>query len=210
MIALKVASVSCVTQYGDGCPEEVARSFDVLKTRPIIYLDATRSFEKIKSQYGQVQQIKVRKDFPDKVQVTVFFTKPAIALTILPGTVSHWYLVDLQGQLVGQSDNPINLPKLELTPDQWKFTDHKLSSEVTLKSIKLLFLLQKNFPQLQGKLSSSGDLTMQLDNITVIFSVLKDPANSVATLQLALRDPTIQKNPPKSIDLRFQNPVLSY
>lgn len=210
LLSFKINKVICRTQYGNSCPEDVTNFLQTLGGTPIIYI-GNRVVGDLKKQNTQIQSIKVRKIFPDTVQTTVYLAKPTVALTAIDSNQSAaWYLVDDNFQLVGQSSNPVDLPKLVLGYDHWVFSGHKLTDEVAAKSIPFVVLLNRNFPPVSASISKTDDLTTTISGINVIFSAQKDPAISVATLQLALRDPTIQKNPPKSIDLRFVNPVLAY
>ena len=177
----------------------------------MIFLPDQSLQELVKNRFPQVQSIKFKKQFFHTINAVIFFSKPVIAISsVQQPNGSVWYLLDAQYGLVGQTNTPSMLPRLEVPPSQWQFIDHVYIASAGTKAVTLLRYLSVNYPQITGQLSLSFDLRVTIGHTLVIFSTDKDPAVSVATLQLALRDPTIQKSPPAIIDLRFQNPVLSY
>lgn len=210
LLSWKIKTVSCSTQYGNSCPEELMSSLNNLKGSSIVFI-GDKFIQTIKSQYRQVHSIKVEKHFPDSVKVTVFLSKPIAAITIFSDPFPElWYLIDADNYLVGQTSAPGNIPRLIIRADHWQFKNHQVSDKAVIKTLPYLTFLSRSYSPLMGFLTQTNDLKVTLAGIEILFSLDKDASISVATLQLALRDPTIQKNPPKSIDLRFESPVLFY
>jgi hypothetical protein len=208
---LVVKEISCSTQYGDSCPSDLVVALQPLIQKPILFVGKSDAYKLIKDTFPQIRSIRVVKSFPGQIKVTAVVSKPALAVTpdgSPPDT--GWYLIDQNGYLVGQIPTPEDITKLYLPASQWNFVEHRLVSAVAIKSIPLIMLLGKKFPTMTAHSIEPEDLRVSTSGMELYFSLKLDPAISVATLQLALSEPTIQKNPPKSIDLRFKNPILAY
>lgn len=211
LVSLKVEEVVCLVGGEGVCPDEVKSALYALKGKPMLFLGWRDLVSPVQDRFSFIRSVEVRARFPKTAEVVIRMSKPVVAIINERGpTDSAWYLIDSQGILVEQSIPSPSLPRLRLPESEWRFANHKLNSVSGNKALPILFLLGAKYSGVEAQLNADGDLEARLAGLRVLFSLEKDPSISVATLQLALNEPTILENRPKLIDLRFQNTVLSY
>jgi cell division septal protein FtsQ len=200
-----VTSVSC-TLAKQNCPTEIRQQLDQLLQKPIFVINA-QYIQKILAQFPNVTVIAVGKQFSRLVTVRLAENPPAAAVS-LPAHNS-WYLVTAQGGVVGEASEPGDLPRLTVNNEDWLLRDRTFTSDLVKQGLRLTIYMSKKYPQVTAELLKPADLAVYIDGQKILFSLIKDPVVSLATLQLVLSDLTIQTRRPTVIDLRFQNPIIA-
>lgn len=199
---------SCKTQYGPTCDSKdqellkkyVGSNFFTLNTESIEN-DLKTSFIN--------ERISVQKVIPAKLSAFIVKRKPIVAAKMGSIETSGYFLVDKEGQV------------LSFVPDSglgiliYKQEEHNLivgsyANDKFKKATGILYKSTRTFGTKEALLEGNVLRIVLPENIVVTFSLDRDPSVQGAALQLILTRAKVDGKLPKTIDLRYKNPVLKY
>ncbi len=155
------------------------------------------------ARYGQLEDVSIRKIFPDTIEISIRLRKPVAALVQSDAVT----LIDKNGYIVGFSRQS-DLPQIRYASGSQVFQTH------TDPVLRYVLDFIGKFPQTEYKyfiqIESENRIYVSIDDIRVVMSRDRDPGQTASTLQTILRGVRMKGNAPKQIDLRFSKPVLSY
>lgn len=200
---------SCKTQYGRTCDEkdqELLKKYvgsNFFTTNPsAIENDLDTNFIN--------ERVSVQKVIPARINAFIIKRKPIVAAKVVGKESSLGYFsIDKEGHVLSfVSDSSLGILK-------FKQEEHKLvvGSKTNDKFKQAAGILYQNLRTFGAKsaLVEGNNLKVELpENIIVNYSLDKDPSLLGASLQLILIRSRIDGKLPKTIDLRYKNPILTY
>lgn len=198
-----ITNIKCTTQYSL-CSDQDQLILKTFKGENLIFLNSSDVESKITKSFAN-RKIVVQKVFPGTLTVFLERRKPVVAVKPDQGQ----FLVDNDGVVVEYAQASA-LPTVILTSNKSPLVVGESVDENTLQAIKIMELVYKSQNINQGSLQDEElDITLQ-NGILVKFPLDRDPKALVGALQLITARIRIDGKVPKSIDLRYSNPVLSY
>lgn len=200
---VKVQDISCSTQYGP-CSFEEEEKLDEFLGENIFTLSASQVKERFREDFT-IRQVLVEKRFPGRLRVVLEKRKPLVALRPESLTQDGVFLVDRDG-VISDFARQSPLPHLTAAGD---FVVGKKVDDKFLQAVTLLSLTFKTQQSTLGEVK--GDfMKVEVGETEVRYPLERDPKVSVGALQLIMTRSRIDGKLPKTIDLRYSNPVLTY
>ncbi len=200
-----VNTINCKTQYSL-CSDTDQKLLDSFKGQNLIFLKTHDVEAKITQSFAN-RKIVVQKSFPGTLSVFLERRKPYVAIRVADSP-DGVFLVDNEGVIVEYSKTS-SLPAI-ITSEKSPLVVGESVDSNTLQAIKIMQLVYKSQKATEGLLHDA-QLDIKLsDGALAIFPLDRDPQVSVGALQLITARIRIDGKVPKSIDLRYSNPVLSY
>lgn len=187
--------------------------------------------EKIKQKYFCIKSIELKKDFPNKIKVSISPRQALVNLKSLKLEASNSgvasssgltrdrlldfsrlesdtsFLIDNEGMVFSQKDDP-SIPTLFLSN-----TNLSLGQQLGVSLVSNSISILKGLRVLNVSISVAK---IQNDNLAVnsdpklIFSLSKDVDLQLASLQLILEEAKMEDIAMEFVDLRFDNPIVKY
>ncbi len=205
----------------------------------ILKIDAKATQDLIKNKYKCVAGLRVEKNLPNGLNVSVVGRVPAAVLVIEASKSPMLDLKDLELSASTQAallnfDKPIDNSELKYFVDAggFIFSDRLegveapefITSDISLKlyknydtrrltnSLELVNQLKElGIEPALLRLAGSGDLLIKTaDGKQLVFSLSREVEIQIASLQLILQKNKIESSEVKTIDLRFNKPVVIY
>lgn len=201
--AVWVTSISCSTQYGP-CSGEEEEKLQEFLGKNIFTLSGGEVKERFLGDFT-IRQVLVEKRFPANLRVVLEKRKPLVALRSKSLAQDGVFLVDRDGVIL---DFVEQSPLPHLT-DGGNFV---VGGNVDDKFLQAVTLLSLTFKAQQSTLGEVQDdfMTVKVGETEVRYSLERDPKVSVGALQLIMTRSRIDGKLPKTADLRYSNPVLTY
>lgn len=202
-----IDEVRCKTQYGPCSPgdENIASN---MKDKNLFLLSASETIEDLKQSFIN-KSVLVQKVFPKTVEIFIEKRKPVVALMQEEVGNRGFFLIDKDGVVVGFTKDS----QLPLIVVEYKEEDLSVGGTVREKIKKaadILYLLYNAQSATQVQLKEDFLIADLPEGSQVYFPLDKEPQSLVGALQLIIARSRIEGNLPKSIDLRYSNPVLKY
>ncbi|MBI4035297.1 MAG: hypothetical protein HY381_02770 [Candidatus Chisholmbacteria bacterium] len=196
--ALRLRRIFCQVDTNP-CPTSVLSQLQQLQGRSVLFLN-TANITKSLLDIPDYKAATATVNFPSTLRVTIAPRTPAAQ--VITASDSARLLVDDEGIILSPAATPANLPVIFAST---------LDSESLVYSIKLAQLLTTNFLSYQQiTIVSPQTLEVVLSSgVRVRFTSLKDASSQLRSLQLILRQATIDPIP-QLIDVRFDKPVISH
>lgn len=196
---LRVRQIFCQVAT-DPCPAPVWAELNQLENRPLLLLNINTLKTKLASLYPTASTVAVTRLLPRAMRIEISLRLPAAQIKSAP-TSADVIVVDDQGvtlTALPSADLPILITSLPRSP-------------LTLAAIKLARLLKDSylpFVYLSVNADQSFIEAYLPSGQRIRFSSQKDSFAQVRSLQLILRQATINQSLP-IIDLRFDRPILT-
>jgi len=202
---------SCSNQFGP-CSEAVLNLLNDANTGNLNLLKAKQNVENVLESEVLIKSFATQYKFPDVLEVFVFERKSAYAL--MSGNESI-LLIDKEGYVISITDET-GLPNLKdetLTLDVGEKVDDQ-----RLFALEVYLVTYSNY-QIEEANLYSDRLVIELDtNLTVIFPLEGSRDVLLGSLRLILAElnnenintDAAERGRIRTIDLRFENPVLKY
>lgn len=148
--------------------------------------------------YAEVKDIKLGRKFPKTLVVEIQLNRP---MGIVNG-----YLVDEDGKVISVATNSA-LPKFtveeQVLPGK-TLSKNQFNALMALNAVTNIF--SENIPaSLSGQI-----LRLSIGQTEVILDVNSLPKSYTSSLQLIFTRSKIDGNAPKTVDMRFNNPIIVY
>lgn len=196
---LRIRQIFCQVAT-DPCPAPVWTELNQLENRPLVLLNINTLKTKLASLYPTASTVAVTRLLPRALRIEISLRFPAAQIKSAPASADV-IVVDDQGITLTSSPSA-DLPLL---------ITHLPRSPLTLAAIKLARLLQDSylpFAYLSVNTDQSFIEAYLPSGQRIRFSSQKDLSTQVRSLQLILRQATINPSLP-IIDLRFDRPILT-
>jgi hypothetical protein len=200
-----INSIECKTQYSP-CSDMDQKVLEDFKGKNLIFLKDSEVDLKVTKSFAN-RKIVVQKIFPGTLSVFVERRKPQVGIRSQTSQ-DGIFLADGDGIIV-EFAKTTSLPIITTNSTQ-PFVVGESTDQNTLQAIKIMQLVYKSQKTTEGNLHDD-QLDVRLQNgILAIFPLDRDPQVVVGALQLITARIRIDGKVPKSIDLRYSNPVLQY
>lgn len=201
-------SFSCKSQFGP-CSRQEEEKIEAFLGQNIIFLNTSQ----VKGAFRQdfmIRDVFVQKVIPNKLSVFLEKRKPIVAVTVADSGQNGVFLVSREGVVLEFVENSA-LPQLQVKQGVHLVVGEKVSEEI-VSACKILYLTYRLNPEgtrIRAEVSDK-ELLIGLQDSIVRYPLDKDPQVLVGALQLILVRSRIDGKLPKSIDLRYSNPVLVF
>ena len=199
----EIDNIKCKTQFGP-CGEKDEERLAEFEGESFFSLSEDAVGDELKKDFRN-RRVFTEKVFPNTLVVVVEKRKPIIALEEKEG----FFLLDQDGTIIDfGKDSP--LPKMSINNGPDSLVVGEKVGEEEKKAADILYLTSKSQKVLDSQMADRT-LTLELENEVIAYYPLdQDPQVLVGALQLIIARSRIEGRFPKSIDLRYSNPVLKY
>lgn len=205
---LKVKKIDCKTQYGP-CNEEETGQLSTFLNQNFLFLQTPEISTAFRKDF-RIRKVYVQRIFPSQLIVFLEKRKPLVALRMEGMPEKEEFLLDKEGMVVGLSESSA-LPLLE-TGERKDIVVGERADPSLVDASKLLYLTYRlglTSDRLVGSLER-GLFTISIGDTQIFYPLERNPKISAGALQLIWTKSRIDGKLPKSIDLRYSNPVLIY
>lgn len=202
-----IEKIDCKTQYGP-CSERDIETLETFQGKNLFLLPQTDVRKSLGENFLN-RQVSMQKIFPNRLEIVIEKRKPAVALVQSPIAEMGFFLLDQDGVVVEVAKETI-LPVLTLPVRDENMELGKEVGQEIKKAAKILSLVYGLRKTKETRLESNFLYVKDLDGIEIFFPLNQDPEVSVGALQLIITRSRIEGSLPKTIDLRYSNPVLKY
>lgn len=204
---LKVKSVSCKTQYGH-CDLNDEKVLSKIQGQNLFFADIGNLKTELAQNFRN-RNIFIQRVFPNRVSVFLEKRKSQVAFKLADSQTPGFFVVDEDGVVLGKvADTP--LPTITLNSQGDTLVVGERLTERAKNAANLVYTTFRSQGKADGLLED-GFISVSIANdITVYYPLDGDPSVLVGALQLILNRSKIDNQLPKSIDLRYSNPVLRY
>lgn len=201
-----VKQITCEIN-GTSCPGEIWTDLMSLALgKNIFSFPAENISLQIKNNYQQIDEIKIRKKLPSRVDFELTRRRPQVAIS-----GEKFHLVDEQGVVIEKSDAPGDYPLIFISSEVNLPIGEKFSQKEILKTIEIIVDLKLRLiePKLAKIVSPSYVDIWLKDDTRIIISLKKEVVPQLDSLQLIYKRAKIEGNKLKQIDLRFDKPIIT-
>jgi hypothetical protein len=193
----RIRQISCSTQYA-ACPSYYVDRLNFLLGKSLVFLPKRNSVTLALASYAEVKDIKLGRKLPKTLVVEIQLNRP---MGIVNG-----YLVDEDGKIISVATTSA-LPKFtvdeQILPGK-TLNKNQLNALIALNAAANIF--SENIPaSLSGQI-----LRFAIGQTEVILDVNSLPKSFTSSLQLIFTRSKIDGNAPKTVDMRFNNPIIVY
>lgn len=204
---LKIKEVVCKNQYGP-CEEKDNVAASVFKGANFFLLSESKVRQTLLQNFSN-REVVVQRIFPNRLEIVVEARKPLVAIAEESLAARGSFLVDQDGVVVEFiKDN--TLPLLVIKNSGVELAVGTVVGDDLTRASEVLYLLYRAQGAKKAVLQDNFLQVYLPEEIEVYFPIDKDPKTLVGALQLILARSRIGGELPKSIDLRYSNPVLKY
>lgn len=204
-MVVRVQAIECKTQYGP-CTLDEERSLGEFLDQDFLLLDTTLIQKRVLERDFKNKRILVEKVFPNKLVVVLEKRKPIVVLDT--PQAQGVFFVDKEGMVIGSAESS-TLPLL-LVDTGKNFVVGEPVLEEVINASKILYLVYTSQGTKQGVLANQV-LAVTLSGGTLVsFLAEAEPEAKVGALQLITSRSRMDGKLPKTIDLRYSKPVLTY
>lgn len=190
----EIKSLRCFTQYGP-CQNYEEKFSKFLGKN--IFLLKDEDLKSVLRSEKQIKSFSIKKRIPGTLVINLVVRKARV----LGNSGDKSFLLDTEGEVIGEAQNSSLLPKLSMRSDA-------LHSDIVW-AVKVLSLLNQIGFFSNGVLSAN-DLDVKIGELEVKMPKNKDPVILAGSLQFMLKRFTMEGRIPVKIDLRFKNPIVKF
>lgn len=183
--------------------------FEELRGKNIFLANTTKLAEKIESQILTIEEVRIKKQLPNKIKIEII---PRVGVAVLTTDDKIWFLIDKNGFIFKKTfTKPEGLVIINTFSLETSFyLGQKINDQWLVKTLLLIKSLDKNFVSFKKIVVLSRDnISLFLHEAVIAsFSAQKNISQQVDSLQFILRQSKIEGKLPAYIDLRFTKPVI--
>lgn len=201
-----IDKVVCKTQYGP-CGEEDEERASLARGENLFLTSPQKIKNSLKNNFSN-KEISIQKIFPRTIEIIIEKRKAVIGVTSKNLSDRGVFLLDRDGvvlELTGET----SLPVVVLDQDRGLVVGGEVGKDVK-KAAAIMTLVYAAEKAKKAELNSDSLILFLQDERNVYFPLDKDPEILVGALQLIIARSKIEGRLPKSIDLRYSNPVIKY
>jgi hypothetical protein len=171
----------------------------------LLFFPVDQISKELLDDYPLAGSVNIRKKYPDTIVIIASVRTPFV----IAGTGDETYILDDEGVVLTQYPSGIDLPVISLAmpplPPGKRVTDEAILSSISF--IRLLMPTMRVF-RISGEDATS--LRAQTDTMSIVFSRNADIPLILRTLQQVITGFRIKGSLPKTVDLRFNKPVVTF
>jgi len=199
-----IKKVECYTQFGN-CPDTYLSKLDNLIHQPIFSSDTRKITSSLLSSFSEIDKFDIYRRIPSVLVISVRLKSPiGVVSSKVLGAKS--LMIDDSGKAYLSIENS-SLPALIISDPIIEGDTLPALQTAALKIITKVSLMTEKrvYGQLQNNM-----LNIKLGNDTEIIIDVTNSANWESSLHLLLSRSKITGNTMRKIDLRFNNPIITY
>lgn len=202
---LTVNKIECRQDSGD-CSADVLAELDKYRGQKIIFLKLSQIEDKISRADNFISQARITIKLPRTIVANLNLRSASAQIGVSP-EISEVLLLDKQNMVIGKSNVLAELPVV-YSVDAGNLS---IGSVVDTRVFKALVIASnlKSISELGNAIIRGNSLEVRRAiGGKIIFSLDKEPETQIRALQLLLNQARIGELEMKSIDLRFDRPVI--
>lgn len=201
-----VDKIVCKTQYGP-CNKEDEERVSFLKGENLFLVSSQKIKNSLKNNFSN-KEISIQKIFPKTIEVIIEKRKAVVGVTPKELADRGVFLLDRDGVIL-ELARETALPVIILDQEDNLVVGGEVGKD-TKKAVAIIMLVYTAQKANRAELGHDSLTVFLQDEMNVSFPLDKDPEILVGALQLIMARSKIEGRLPKSIDLRYSNPVLKY
>lgn len=202
-----IDEVRCKTQYGP-CSANDETIAGNLKGKNLFLVSGSDTVKDLKQSFIN-KSVLVQKIFPKTIEVFIEKRKPVVALIQEEVGDPGFFLIDKDGVVVSFAKDS-QMPLVVVEHKEENLSVGSTVREEIKEAADILYLLYNGQSVTRAELKEDFLIAFLPQGSQVYFPLDKEPRSLVGALQLIIARSRIEGNLPKSIDLRYSNPVLKY
>lgn len=201
-----IDKVVCKTQYGP-CGKEDEERASLARGENLFLTSPEKIKNSLKNNFSN-KEISIQKIFPRTIEIIIEKRKAILGVTPKNLLDRGIFLLDKDG-VVLELVRETPLPIIILDQDSDLIVGEQVGKDVK-KAAAIMTLVYTAEKANRAELGNDSLILFLQDERNVYFPLDKDPDILVGALQLIIARSKIEGRLPKSIDLRYSNPVLRY
>lgn len=201
-----VDRVVCKTQYGP-CDKEDEERASLARGENLFLVSPQKIKNNLKNNFSN-KEVSIQKIFPRTIEIVIEKRKAILGVTSKNLLDRGVFLLDKDG-VVLELVRETHLPVIILDQDPGLVVGEEVGKDVK-KAVAIMTLVYTAEKASRAELGNDSLILFLQDGTNVYFPLDKDPEILVGALQLIIARSKIEGRLPKSIDLRYSNPVLKY
>lgn len=201
-----VDKVICKTQYGP-CSREDEERASLIRGENLFLTSPQKIKNSLKNNFSN-KEISVQKIFPKTIEIIIEKRKAVLGATPKNLLDRGVFLLDRDGVIL-ELARETSLPVIILDQDPGLVVGGEVDKDVK-KAVAIMTLVYTAEKAGSAELNRDSLILFLEDGTNVYFPLDKDPDILVGALQLIIARSKIEGRLPRSIDLRYSNPVLKY
>lgn len=198
-----------------------------VRGKSLFFINQRALKEKILKDFLSISDVSFEKDFPNRLLVETLPREPIAVVEIVKSqklatasaqiaTASsvpgQRFVVDAEGLVFAKAGDFFGLPLFHLFDERVPSLGENIGQKRIETASEIIENLKKDEIEVSEVfLTAFGSIEMILgDRTKVLFSGQKNPIAQVASLQLILSSTRIEGRVPRTIDLRFEKPIIKY
>lgn len=198
--------VVCKTQYGP-CDKEDEERASLAQGENLFLTSPQKLKNSLKNNFSN-KEISIQKIFPKTIEIIIEKRKAILGVTPKNLLDRGVFLLDKDG-VVLELTRETSLPVIILDQDPGLVVGGEVGRDVK-KAVAIMTLVYTAEKAKEAELGNDSLILFLQDGTNVYLPLDKDPDILVGALQLIIARSKIEGRLPKSIDLRYSNPVLKY
>lgn len=187
------------------------RGIQSLKGDYIWLLDEQETASFIKSRNANIKEVKVTKQFPNKIILTISYYIPLAVIKVPDG----YFMLGDEAVILEKSREPINssLPQISYYQNI-SFANYQAGQDLNFDDIKDALFYMQRLANLKIKINSIdikgfNMLGLYTKDMTYMFSAEKERELQAYQLEATIKEFRISGRKIKSLDVRFDKPVVT-
>lgn len=201
-----VDRVVCKTQYGP-CDKEDEERVSFARGENLFLTSPQKIKNNLVSNFSN-KEISIQKIFPNTIEVVIEKRKAVLGVASKNLSDRGVFLLDRDG-VVLELVRETALPMIILDQESGLIVGGEVGKDVK-RAAAIMTLVYTGEKANRAELNSDSLILFLQDGTSVQFPLDKDPEIIVGALQLIIARSKIEGRLPKSIDLRYSNPILKY
>ena len=178
------------------CSEEHEQGFSEFLGQYFFLLSPAKKIKEIKASYSHWEKIRVKKVPFNKILVEITTRQPVACLLVK----DKIFLLDKEAVIVKEIDVNPGLPEIET---------EKFKEEEVKKALEAVHFLNQ-YSLACKRIKIEGQNLILFFPETEVFLLTEELSFKIASLQMILSQGRLDEKLPKTIDLRFAKPVITY
>jgi cell division septal protein FtsQ len=216
--------------------DEAKLALDLAKSRSegrsVFFVDSRKIINEIKNNFFSFKEVSLQRNYPNRLNLILRARVPVAEIVIRPASaaaqllspdgeltvsgskqeIKDRFVSDIDGYLFAKTASPSSLPLINIFLDREVVVGEKLAEEQVETALKII----KDLESYRLGIAEIGlvgweSIPLRLkDSTLVIFNSNKEVAGQVAALHAIVTRHKIEGRKARSIDLRYDKPVVKY
>lgn len=199
---LTISKIELRTEFKFKNSKKIEQILKPYLGKSIFFSDTDKLVKEIKNQEIKIADIKIKKEFPEKLILTIKERQPL--MVILKDNL--YFFVDKEGVIFSPESGGKDLPFLEMD-----LQNPKIGSRIEIERTKIPQILAVLNQVKTNKITVKDDrIQLETDGQNMIILPMEASDTKIKALQMILNRFRIEGKRLTKIDLRFEKPVVSF